>query len=97
MRLSRAWKQTILPIGGAPAADSTHLVAGPPVFSSRILVQGENEISLIVVYGLYLAATIVLTWPVAARIGAHIPGWPGDPQMFVWNMWWLRFSIFDLG
>jgi len=48
------------------------------------------------VYGLYLAAAVVLTWPVAARIGREIPGAQGDPQMFVWNIWWFKFSLFDL-
>ena len=48
------------------------------------------------VYALFLVATIVLTWPVALRIGRDLPGGPGDPEMLTWNIWWLKFSLFHL-
>lgn len=52
---------------------------------------------LALVYAFYLVATIVLTWPVALHIGRDLPGGgPGDPQMHIWNMWWLKFSLFRL-
>ena len=52
---------------------------------------------LVGVYLLYLVLTVVLTWPVAARIGRDLPGGgPGDPQMYLWNMWWFKFSLFSL-
>jgi len=61
------------------------------------LIRDDPWPRLLFVYALYLAATIVLTWPVAPRIGRYLPGGgPGDPQTFLWNMWWLKFSIFRL-
>jgi hypothetical protein len=51
----------------------------------------------LLIYGLYLAATVALTWPVAGRIGRDLPGGgPGDPQMYLWNLWWLKFSLLSL-
>jgi hypothetical protein len=57
----------------------------------------DSRAALLQVYGLYLVATIILTWPVTLRIGTDLPGGgPGDPQIWVWNIWWLKFSLFRL-
>jgi hypothetical protein len=50
--------------------------------------------------GLYLLLTLVLTWPLTANIGTHVPGeatWAFDESTFLWNMWWLKFSLLNLG
>jgi len=41
----------------------------------------------------YLALTIVMTWPVAAQIGSHIAGNPGDNHVYTWTLWLFRRSI----
>jgi hypothetical protein len=49
---------------------------------------------------LYLLATLVLTWPLASRFATHVPGtdiWAFDEYTFVWNLWWFKFSLLDLG
>lgn len=49
---------------------------------------------------LYLLLTLFFTWPLAANFATHIPGeatWAFDEYTFVWNMWWFRFSILNLG
>jgi hypothetical protein len=43
---------------------------------------------------------VVLTWPLVLHITTHIPGsavWAFDESTFVWNMWWFKFSLLNLG
>lgn len=52
------------------------------------------------VIALYLLLTLFLTWPLAANLATAIPGeatWAFDESTFVWNMWWFRFSLLNLG
>ena len=54
----------------------------------------------LVVIGLYLLLTLVLTWPLASTLTTHIPGeatWAFDESTFIWNMWWLKFSLLNQG
>jgi hypothetical protein len=54
----------------------------------------------LVILTLYTLLALGLTWPLAAHIVTHIPGsavWAFDESTFVWNMWWFKFSILDLG
>jgi hypothetical protein len=49
---------------------------------------------------LYALLVVVLTWPLVLHITTHIPGsavWAFDESTFVWNMWWFKFSLLDLG
>jgi hypothetical protein len=49
---------------------------------------------------LYILLAVVLTWPLVLHITTHIPGsavWAFDESTFVWNMWWFKFSLLDLG
>jgi hypothetical protein len=64
-----------------------------------LLAMHRGRIHLLVV-GLYALLTIGLTWPVAAQVTTHLPGeatWAFDESTFVWNMWWFKTSILDLG
>jgi hypothetical protein len=54
----------------------------------------------LLVVALYTALAIVLTWPLVQHLGTHVPGsynWAFDEYTFIWNSWWLRYSLFDLG
>ena len=54
----------------------------------------------ILVIGLYATLALVLTWPLVRYLGTHVPGsatWAFDEYTFVWNSWWLRYSLFELG
>ena len=54
----------------------------------------------LLVIGLYTLLALVLTWPLAAHLTSHIPGeatWAFDESTFIWNMWWLKFSLLNLG
>jgi len=54
----------------------------------------------IIVVILYLVVALIATWPLVRHLGTHVPGsetWAFDEYTFVWNSWWLRYSLFDLG
>ncbi|MGD9317148.1 MAG: hypothetical protein PVG56_09965, partial [Anaerolineae bacterium] len=63
------------------------------------LLGTRARIHLLVV-ALYAILALVLTWPLVRYLGTHVPGsttWAFDEYTFVWNSWWLRHSLFDLG
>jgi hypothetical protein len=48
----------------------------------------------------YSLLAVVLTWPLVQHLGTHVPGsdtWAYDEYTFIWNSWWLKYSLFDLG
>jgi hypothetical protein len=63
------------------------------VFQRRALIH-------LLVIILYLVLALVATWPLVRHLGTHVPGsetWAFDEYTFLWNSWWLRYSLFDLG
>lgn len=49
---------------------------------------------------LYFVATLVMTLPLALQFTDHVPGsetWAFDEYTFVWNFWWFKHAVFDLG
>jgi hypothetical protein len=47
----------------------------------------------------YLVLALVLTYPLVAQFGDHVPGtetWAFDEYSFVWSQWWVRHAVFDL-
>ncbi len=49
---------------------------------------------------IYVVLAVVLTWPLATHLFTHIPGsynWAFDEYTFVWNSWWFRYSLLNLG
>ncbi len=49
-----------------------------------------------VVLGLYLALTMVLTWPLLSVFTTHVPGDGSDDPALVWNLWWVKHAVIDL-
>lgn len=52
------------------------------------------------VLALYALLAIVLTWPLVRYLGSHVPGsytWAFDEYTFLWNSWWFRYSLLNLG
>jgi len=45
---------------------------------------------ILVVYGL---AAVVMTWPVSAQLGTHLPGGGDDVWVHQWTFWWVKESI----
>ncbi len=53
-----------------------------------------------VALALYLALALALTYPLVTQFGDHVPGtttWSMDEYGYVWNNWWLKHALFDLG
>jgi hypothetical protein len=54
----------------------------------------------LVVLGLYFIITLVVTYPLVTQFNTHVPGtttWSLDEYGYVWNHWWFKHSLFDLG
>ncbi len=63
------------------------------------VLQRRNLIHLVALL-LYSALAVVLTWPLARHLATHVPGsynWAFDEYTFIWNTWWFRQALFDLG
>ena len=63
------------------------------------LTWSRTRIYLIVLL-IYVILAVVLTWPLAINLFTHIPGsynWAFDEYTFVWNSWWFRYSLLNLG
>ncbi|HID64003.1 MAG TPA: hypothetical protein EYP49_14885, partial [Anaerolineae bacterium] len=53
----------------------------------------------LLIIGLYLVLSLALTYPLPLHLTTHVPGsatWAFDEYTFLWNMWWFKYSIFDL-
>ena len=52
------------------------------------------------VLALYLVLALVLTYPVLTSPSTLVPGsdtWAYDEYTFLWNIWWFKHSLLDLG
>jgi hypothetical protein len=45
---------------------------------------------ILAVYGL---AAVLMTWPVVAQLGTHLPGGGDDVWVHQWTFWWVKESI----
>ncbi len=45
----------------------------------------------------YFLLTLVLTYPLVLNFATHVAGDGGDDPALAWNLWWVPFSIFNLG
>ncbi|MFB0536536.1 MAG: hypothetical protein ACETWR_16315, partial [Anaerolineae bacterium] len=53
----------------------------------------------LLIIGLYLVLSLALTYPLVLYFTTHVPGsatWAFDEYTFLWNMWWFKYSLFDL-
>jgi hypothetical protein len=50
----------------------------------------------LLVLGLYLALTVLLTCPLALQFTTHVPGDGSDDPALVWNLWWVKHAVIDL-
>jgi len=62
------------------------------------MIKAAARIHLLII-GLYLVLSLALTYPLVTHFTTHVPGsatWAFDEYTFLWNMWWFKYSIFDL-
>ena len=48
--------------------------------------------------GLYSLLAVVLSWPLVAHLGTHVPGiaqWAFDESTFIWNIWTFKQALVD--
>ncbi len=45
----------------------------------------------------YTLLALLLTWPLLAYLGSHVPGDGADDPPLTWNLWWVRYALLDLG
>ena len=45
----------------------------------------------------YAAVTVIMTWPVAARLGTHLVGTGDDMWVQYWNNWWVKRILTEGG
>ncbi len=53
--------------------------------------------SSVIVLAIYLLLAVVLTYPLNLHLDTHVPGHGVDDPPLVWNLWWVKYSIFNLG
>lgn len=51
---------------------------------------------LVAAFLAYLGISIASTWPLVTRFSTDVIGTNVDEGAFLWNLWWLKFSLFDL-
>lgn len=47
--------------------------------------------------GVFAAAAVAATWPLAPRLATHLPAGANDLFQNVWNLWWWKKALLDLG
>jgi hypothetical protein len=45
----------------------------------------------------YILLALIMTFPLAERIDTHVPGDGIDAPPLAWNLWWVKYSLVDLG
>ncbi len=53
-----------------------------------------------IILAFYLVIALGMTYPLILQFGDHVPGsetWAFDEYTFLWNFWWFKHAVFDLG
>jgi len=50
-----------------------------------------------IVLTIYFLLALALTYPLITHFDSHVPGRGIDDPALAWNVWWFKFSIFNLG
>jgi hypothetical protein len=62
--------------------------------------QSNTVTAYLVVLALYVAITLVVTYPLVLHLGTRVAqadeGWALDALQYVWTMWWTDRALFDL-
>jgi len=66
----------------------------------EIREQGKTSFIPLISLISYFLLALVMTYPLVLNFGDHIPGsetWAHDEYTFVWNFWWFKHAVIDLG
>lgn len=53
-----------------------------------------------IILAIYFVLALVMTYPLVFNFADHVPGsetWAHDEYTFVWNYWWFKHAVIDLG
>jgi hypothetical protein len=64
-------------------------------YGGKIIMIADIQKQRLVIPG-YIIIAIVTTYPLILNLSSLL-GPAEDNQMFIWNLWWFKYSIFDLG
>ncbi|MGB0386417.1 MAG: interleukin-like EMT inducer domain-containing protein [Ardenticatenaceae bacterium] len=53
--------------------------------------------NLILTFLLILLLSLLLTWPLPQQLATHAPGDGSDDPAIMWNLWWVYYSLTELG
>lgn len=67
-----------------PAILNSHSLRGYPAIRNHLLP----------ILG-FTFLTLVMTWPVVARLATEVPG-GGDAWQHIWNLWWVKDALLNL-
>lgn len=76
---------------------SPKLSSQPSSAGSTLACRVHRRIHLGVL-ALYTILTLLLTWPMPARLTTHVPGiaqWAFDESTFLWNVWYFKYALVD--
>lgn len=73
-----------------PSAASVSAEPAPPATSPFL----RRALLALCVYALL---AVVLTWPLLLHWTTHVAGDGSDDPALAWNLWWVRYSLLDLG
>ncbi len=83
-------------------ADSVHSEA-PKVHHEHMAHEHKAEgrglsryLKYILVFVLFLAVALVMFYPITLHITANAPGTGADTYQNLWDIWWVRYAIFNL-
>ncbi|HZQ10108.1 MAG TPA: interleukin-like EMT inducer domain-containing protein [Anaerolineae bacterium] len=46
---------------------------------------------------MYIVLAVASTYPLALHLTTHVPGRGTDDPALTWNLWWMKFALFDIG
>jgi hypothetical protein len=67
----------------------------PVKFSRLRAFSGHSALWPTVLLNSYVAAGIIVTWPLATYLGGRLPDIPG-PASYVWSLWWVAHQVTHL-
>jgi hypothetical protein len=56
----------------------------------------RNVVRPLILLICYVAAGVIVTWPLATNLGGRLPDIP-DPASYVWGLWWVAHQVTHLG
>ena len=60
-------------------------------------MRNRSWLTHLLILAAYTLFALVLTWPVVAHLGTHVPGNGADDPPLTWNLWWVQHALLDLG